>query len=937
MKTTRTTLLVLAMMLSSVLLIAQEKFSQVKVYPADNAQRLQAIGLLDIDHFIPTEDGGIVSEVSAIALKRFSLTGIKYKVLIDDVAKALEVENEKFFAEVRAGRDPKSTERSALNQVGKTVDNIIATPAAFQVFTGTNNLGGYYTLSQMYAAVDALVAAYPTIAQKIVLGSSVEGRPIVCVKISDNVAIDELNEPEVLYLGLQHAREAIGGASMIFFMQYLCENYAVNAKIQALVNNREVYIVPCVNPDGYERNRRTNPNGGGSQRKNRRINAGSDSTNMGVDLNRNYGIDWGNCPGADNTSNSCGTSIATGGTHYGSGAFSEPETQAIRSLVLSHHFVASIDQHAYGPYYSLPFGRPSLHTMNSTDAQFYTHIPALMGTYNGMRAGNSPESVGYEVAGGVKDWLLMGDITPGGKQKVYGMTGEGGANGGTAAFGSMGNFWPPANQIINLCRGMIYQDLQLLYAAGSYVDIQDVDDINLASKTGSLNFRLTRIGLGNDPVTVTLIPIRNIKTVGSPVVVGTGSMPNFNDTYSGSISYTLHGSLPNEQMVQYAWRVETGGYLYYDTITKFFAPQTLLSDNMEGTFGTNWTGAGGWAFTTNDKYLGTKSLAESPTGNYTSGSTRTLTYSGPTMNVLNATSVWLSFWIKHRAENFHDKLQVQVSTNGSTWVPVVGSTTVQEPNLGDGNTLGGQPAFTGIRTIWTHELFDLTAFAGMTNNLRLRMVFTSDANVTGGFQYQVDDGFFIDNLVMMKSTVPQVTLPVNFISFTGKLLSNKTVQLDWEAETDGQHDYFEMQKSADGVNFKPIANVYDKPYQVIDKTPYRGNNYYRIKQYDKDGKFMYSKVITVAYNTTSRVTIFPNPLMGDDTELTIRVLDATKNTVHITVTDAQGRSVYDQEVRDIPVSREIKINTATWTRNMYVVKVTDKSGEYIAIQKIIKK
>ena len=53
-----------------------------------------------------------------------------------------------------------------------------------------------------------------------------------------------------------------------------------------------------------------------------------------------------------------------------------------------------IDQHSYGPYYSLPFGRPSLpsNVMPALDQQFYDYIASAMGTYNGMRAGNSPQA-----------------------------------------------------------------------------------------------------------------------------------------------------------------------------------------------------------------------------------------------------------------------------------------------------------------------------------------------------------------------------------------------------------------------------------------------------------------------------------------------------------------------------------------------------------------
>ena len=56
-----------------------------------------------------------------------------------------------------------------------------------------------------------------------------------------------------------------------------------------------------------------------------------------------------------------------------------------------------------------------------------------MGKYNCHRVGNSPETVGYNVAGGIKDWLLLGDIGTGTKGKIYGMTGEAGG----------GSFWAP--------------------------------------------------------------------------------------------------------------------------------------------------------------------------------------------------------------------------------------------------------------------------------------------------------------------------------------------------------------------------------------------------------------------------------------------------------------------------------------------------------------
>ena len=78
--------------------------------------------------------------------------------------------------------------------------------------------------------------------------------------------------------------------SLIYFMQYILSQYGTDPEITCLINNRELYFVPCANPDGYVYNQTTNPNGGGFWRKNRRNNG--DGT-FGVDLNRNFDYNWG--------------------------------------------------------------------------------------------------------------------------------------------------------------------------------------------------------------------------------------------------------------------------------------------------------------------------------------------------------------------------------------------------------------------------------------------------------------------------------------------------------------------------------------------------------------------------------------------------------------------------------------------------------------------
>lgn len=910
--------LLLCGLLLSTIALSQEKYSRVKVFGLSNTtERANVLGLLEIDHFTSHEDGSVESTISARALNQLKRSGYRYEILIDDES-AYFVEQSKLFFEQNKNGIPDASIRPNLmgfEQSCQSLNTIIPTPSLFS----TNGLppgamGGYYTYTEMVSKIDQLVSLYPGLVQKLNIGTSIEGRTIWAVKISDNVSTDEA-EPEVLFTALQHAREAITGTSMIFFMQYLCQNYAGNVSVQEVVNSREIYIVPCVNPDGYVRNQTTNPSGGGMVRKNRRNN---NATNPGVDLNRNYGVDWGNCAGA---TTSCGSNVTTDDTYYGTAAFSEPETQAIRNLVQSRYFTASIDQHCFGPYYSLPFGRPSLHTMTPLDKKFYVYIPGLMGKYNGMRAGNSPESVNYEVAGGIKDWLLLGDIGTGTKGKIYGMTGEGGG----------GGFWAPSAQIISLCKGMTFQNIQLALTAGSYFDIQDNSDIALTSLTGNFNFKLLRVGVLDKPVTVSIVRVENVYTTGAPVVVN--SMPNYYDAYNGSIAYTLYPGIPNGTRVKFVWKVESDGITTYDSVTKIYNPITLVSDDMEsGVVGTKWTVSGGFGYSNDLAFGGSRSLAESPNlAKYTASSTRTA-QSVTNLDLTGATAAYVSFWVRHRSENFRDKLQVQVSPNGTTWTPVCGKNTVQENN-DDGSQLNSQPALTGWRPEWYQELYDISSFTGNAN-LRFRFVFTSDNDPTA-YAYELDSGFNIDNFKAIKTmTVLQNRLPVNFVNVKGKLVGTNAIQVDWEAYTDAQHDYFEVEKSTDGSNFKSIGRVNGQPpYGLLDREAVVGNNYYRIKQYDKDGAINYSRVVVVVNNPRVKLSIYPNPVTDD---LKIKVDNNRASTLTVMVTDMQGRLVFNKNYNEFPGSGTITVNTLGWTPQVYQLKVTNNRGELVTIQKFVK-
>ena len=110
-------------------------------------------------------------------------------------------------------------------------------------------------------------------------------------------------------------------------------------------------------------------------------------------------------------------------------------------------------------------------------------------------------------------------------------------------------------------------------------------------------------------------------------------------------------------------------------------------------------------------------------------------------------------------------------------------------------------------------------------------------------------------------------LPIELIYFTAKP-NEKEVSLDWATASEINNSHFDIERSADGVNFEYLAtikangdgnHVTKQTYNTIDKKPYKGLSYYRLKQVDKSGEFKYATIVSVEFKDNSFVSVFPNP------------------------------------------------------------------------------
>ena len=219
--------------------------------------------------------------------------------------------------------------------------------SCFEPVQATSQAGvSYHSYSSLKTELQNLETNYTNIAKVYDIGDSWEktqeiaDRDILAIKISDNVTTEEEDEPDILFMGGTHAREWISVEVPFYLAKYLVEHYSTDQKVKQLIDSREIWIVPLVNPDGLEYSRTDNR----FWRKNRRDNG--DGT-FGVDPNRNFGYKWGQQGSSGNS---------TSNTYRGTAPFSEPETQAIRYLVSTHNFSSSISYHSYSQLVLYPWG-----------------------------------------------------------------------------------------------------------------------------------------------------------------------------------------------------------------------------------------------------------------------------------------------------------------------------------------------------------------------------------------------------------------------------------------------------------------------------------------------------------------------------------------------------------------------------------------------------
>ena len=686
----------------------EEKFKRAKIYYSDSQQlsQLESLGVA-VDHAKHKKGVFIISDFSTSELSIARDNGYNIEILIDDLEQHFLTQN--------------NLKVPLRNLACIDDSDTYQTPVHFNDSAGS--MGGYFTYQEVLDELDQMKALYPNL---ITTKSNIstfltQGQPdnsvtpsigdngIKWVKISDNPDSSE-QEPQILYSAIHHAREPMSLHQLIFYMWYLLENYQTNPEIQSIVNNTELFFVPVVNPDGYLYNEKTNPNGGGFWRKNRRNNGNG---TFGVDNNRNYEffIDGNPNNGMWGGEGSSGNPESQ--VYRGSSPFSEVENQAMKWFVEQHNFTMAFNNHSYGELLLRPYGYAE--NTPSVDEELLDNLGAELVSQNGY---NNILSAELYAAAGDSDDFMYGTV--GTHDKILAYTPEIGTE-----------FWPPSNQIEAISKSMMYHNLTAAKMTNNFASLKDTAPLYTGtSPVIDAPFDIKRFGLsGNGNFTVSLNPVsNNIDAAGNPV--------NFNglellETQIGNIQYSLSGTVNSGDLIVYELVVNNGSFDTTLLVTKTFGSLSpLFEDDASST--SNYSN-NGWATTTQSFVSAPSSITESPNADYNDNANKSIELNN-TIDLTDVIGANVTFWTKFDIENNYDYAQFQISTNGgNSWISQCGLYT----NAGSEDQPQGQPLYDGTQNNWVLEQIDLSDYIGQTINARF--IFRSDNFVEA-------DGFYFDDL-----------------------------------------------------------------------------------------------------------------------------------------------------------------------------------------------
>ena len=177
------------------------------------------------------------------------------------------------------------------------------------------------------------------------------------------------------------------------------------------------------------------------------------------------------------------------------------------------------------------------------------------------------------------------------------------------------------------------------------------------------------------------------------------------------------------------------------------------------------------------------------------------------------------------------------------------------------------------------------------------------------------------------------------MTYFNGVLENKLVKLQWQTATESNNDYFEIERSLDGMTFEKLSQIDSKSldgnslqalnYEIEDLNPKNGVSYYRLKQVDFSTQSSYSRIIAVDFNKVAdfSFSVFPNPNDGHSFDIFLEGIESG-DSVSITVYDVMGNEAYTKTLK---ISESNNLNQSINLENrlapgIYMISASTKSS-----------
>lgn len=565
----------------------------------------------------------------------------------------------------------------------------------------------YFSYDQYIQFMQQTAQQYQNICSLVQFGTSVQGRSLLMMKISDNVNMSEA-EPQFQWVSSIHGDEVVGYDLLIRLIQLLTAHYGTDPRITNLVNNTEIWINPMMNPDGYVNASRYNA--------------------TGVDLNRNFPMPTG--------------------TQHPDGNPWAPETVAMMNFSQDRRISLSINYHGGALVMNYPWDytyvlAPDDALLQQAALAYSVHNPAM---YNSSTfpQGITNGAAWYVITGSMQDWLYhytsgiditceVGDIKwPAASQLdsywaanqesilsymefmhrgVRGLVTDPIGNPIPAVITMTGNSKAIRNSGIGYFHRMLLPgNYTLTASADGYIP---------------QSFALTVPASGSVTQNVILQPAQMVSLNGivrnqqgltiANAQVTIGDNPPVQTSATGTLA------LSSIAEGDYDVTIRATGYAVYKQNLKlrqahnnpvFVLSQPIFADDFESGL-SGWTVQTPWAIVTESTNL---VLTDSPAGNYGSNVNRSATLASP-VSLANISNPYLNFDIRYDLEESYDFLHVEASVNGTNWTNLT--------------------SFSGTQSTWINVTLPLNAYAGQNVLIRFRL--RSDWSISA-------DGAYIDNV-----------------------------------------------------------------------------------------------------------------------------------------------------------------------------------------------